>query len=234
MTITEREKALLLAIINEHIKTSRPVGSNVIVEKHLKGVSSATVRNEMVKLEVLGMIEQPHTSAGRIPTTRAYQYYVDKFLNKRGLPKIEQSKLTRVNQKHKGDNNSLIREIAKEVADMSSGAVIVGFAPRDLYYTGISNLFRQPEFETIDLVHNFSEIIDHLDDVMEELFPKIGSDIEIMVGSNNPFGVNCGALVTKYDLGGSRCGTFGILGPVRMPYERNRALLEYARQLISK
>ncbi|MDD5567277.1 MAG: hypothetical protein PHH01_03730 [Patescibacteria group bacterium] len=232
--MTEREKQLLLAIITEHIRHSRPVGSKVIVEKYLKDISSATIRNDMIELERVGLIEQPHTSAGRIPTTKAYEYYVANFLPERELDKTEQQKLQRILSAHRGQYGLVIRELAKAVADLSSVAVIVGFAPRDSYYTGLSNLFRQPEFAEIDLIQNFSQIVDHLDEVMEEIFPRIRPRVEILLGKHNPFGQTCGVLLTKYGGGKIPAGMFGILGPIRMPYERHRALLEYTRNLLSK
>ena len=232
--MTERTQRLLRAIITEYIQNPHPIGSHVIVEKYLKDVSSATIRNDMARLEEQGFIEQPHTSAGRVPTIKAYEYYVANFLSRPGLDKAEQQKLRRVLAQHHGEAAQLIRELAKAVADVRLAAVFVGFSPRDAYYTGLSNLFRQPEFSEIDLVQNFSEIVDHLDEVMEDLFPRVTDRVEILLGKHNPFGTTCGALVTKYTLGKNQNGMFGILGPIRMPYDRHRALLEYTCSLLHK
>ncbi len=231
--MTDREKELLLAIINEHIRYSRPVGSKVIVDKYLKAVSSATVRSEMNKLEKEGLIEQPHTSAGRIPTTKAYEFYVKNFLKDIHLGQPGRQLLEKIKKTHADQSSQLIRELAKGVAELSNEAVIVGFSPRDVYYTGLSNLFRQPEFVEMDLIHNFSEVIDKLDEVMEVLFPQVDSDVRILVGRDNPFGQLCGVLLTKYQ-NQDQTGMFGILGPVRMPYAENRALLKFAKDLLSK
>ncbi len=231
--MTEREKVLLMAIIAEHIRFSKPVGSKVIAEKYLREVSSATIRNDMSRLEQDGLIEQPHTSAGRVPTAKAYKYYVENSLKEKTLSKSIRLQLEKITVQHKNQFEILIRELAKGVAGISSEAVIVGFSPRDVYYTGLSNLFRQPEFEEIDLVQNFSEVIDKLDEVMEQLFPQVAEDIQIMVGQESPFGPQCGVLVTKYQ-SRAQTGMFGILGPVRMPYEENQALLKYTKELLSK
>ncbi|MDP3964581.1 MAG: DeoR family transcriptional regulator [bacterium] len=230
--MTEREKTLLKAIVAEHIAQSRPIGSKIIVDKYLPDVSSATIRNDMARLEEAGLIEQPHTSAGRVPTPKAYEYYVQNFLSKTQLDKSSRQKLEYVVKQHE-DFDRRIRELAKLVAELSSEAVVVGFSERDVYYTGLSNLFRQPEFTTVDTVHDFTEIIDHLDDVMESIFPSVTPQIQILVGRNNPFGQSCGAIVTQYRCDGLT-GMFGILGPMRMPYEKNSALLQYASQIVSK
>lgn len=77
MKMDERKKKILLAIIQDYISTAEPVGSRTISRKYQLGVSPATIRNEMSDLEDLGLIEQPHTSAGRIPSDLGYRYYVD-------------------------------------------------------------------------------------------------------------------------------------------------------------
>ena len=77
-----RGRAVLSAIINEHLITGEPVGSKIIAENFVNsyGLSSATIRNVMVELEESGLLEQPHTSAGRVPTDKGYRFYVDNLL----------------------------------------------------------------------------------------------------------------------------------------------------------
>src|SRR5882672_10849454 len=86
MELDERKAAILRAIVEEHIATAQPVGSQTIARSRRLGVSSATVRNEMTVLEREGYIVQPHTSAGRIPTDRGYRFFVDHFERQPGLP----------------------------------------------------------------------------------------------------------------------------------------------------
>lgn len=75
--VDKRKKRILEAIIHEHILTAEPVGSRTLAKSYKLGISSATIRNEMADLEELGFIEQPYTSAGRIPSDKAYRFYVD-------------------------------------------------------------------------------------------------------------------------------------------------------------
>lgn len=79
--LTERQKKILSAIIDDYIHTAEPVGSRTISKRKDIGFSSATVRNEMADLEELGYLEQPHTSAGRVPSQKGYRYYVDHLLD---------------------------------------------------------------------------------------------------------------------------------------------------------
>ncbi|MBW6408517.1 heat-inducible transcriptional repressor HrcA [Clostridium weizhouense] len=80
MTIDDRKIKILQAIINDYIRTGDPVGSRTIAKKYNLGVGSATIRNEMADLEDMGYLEQPHASAGRIPSSKGYRLYVDKLM----------------------------------------------------------------------------------------------------------------------------------------------------------
>mgnify|MGYP002566583621 FL=1 len=78
--LNERKKKILQIIIEDYISSAEPVGSRTIVRKYDLGLSPATIRNEMSDLELLGYLEQPHTSAGRIPSAQAYRFYVDALI----------------------------------------------------------------------------------------------------------------------------------------------------------
>jgi heat-inducible transcriptional repressor len=86
MTLTERRARLLSLIISEYVDTATPVGSDSVVRKHALRVSSATIRNEMARLEEEGYISHPHTSAGRVPSDKGYRYYVEALMEERDLP----------------------------------------------------------------------------------------------------------------------------------------------------
>jgi heat-inducible transcriptional repressor len=98
LQLEERKKKVLEAIILDYIATAEPVGSRTITKKYDLGVSPATIRNEMADLEDMGLIEQPHTSAGRIPSQIGYRYYVD-YLMEREMVTDEIKKYIRSNLK---------------------------------------------------------------------------------------------------------------------------------------
>ena len=85
MELTERKKKILKAVVENYIETAEPVGSKVISESCGLRISSATVRNEMAELESMGYLEQPHTSAGRIPSPLGYRIYVNELMQKHRL-----------------------------------------------------------------------------------------------------------------------------------------------------
>lgn len=90
MAIDKRKIQILEAIINDYINTGEPVGSRTIAKRYDLGVGSATIRNEMSDLEDMGYLEQPHTSAGRIPSSKGYRLYVDSLMEQARLSEEEQ------------------------------------------------------------------------------------------------------------------------------------------------
>ena len=83
--LTERQLGIVLAVVYEYIKTGEPAGSRTITKKYIKGLSPATIRNEMADLEEMGYFYQPHTSSGRLPTAKSYRVYVDSVTSRQRL-----------------------------------------------------------------------------------------------------------------------------------------------------
>ncbi len=222
MEISDRKNDILNIIIKEHIKTGAPVGSGVLVDKYKLNISPATVRNEMAELEEDGLIAQPHTSAGRIPTEKAYHLYIKNLSCKE--PK--QMELKIFEQILKNKNEQSFKQAAKEMARISNNAVFWAFHRHNLYYTGISNLLSQPEFAQSDLIYDISAIIDRLDEIINEEYDNIKYKPQILIGAENPFGDFCGTVLVKYKVE-ENIGMLGILGPMRMDYEKNLALVRF-------
>ncbi len=218
----KRQEQILFTIIKEHIKTGQPVGSEAVANKYKLDVSSATVRNEMADLEEAGFIAQPHTSAGRIPTDRAYKRY---------LESLKEKKLTAAEQKTIDElladrDEGSFKQTAKALAAVSGSAVFWAFYRNNLYYTGIANLLSQPEFSQTELIYDISAIIDRVDEIIGEIFDRVEFGPQVMVGEDNPFSPICATVMSKYRLG-DRTGLFGLLGPMRMDYEKNLALIRF-------
>lgn len=89
MELDDRKKKILSSVVEDYIVTAEPVGSKTLAEKYKLNYSSATIRNEMKLLEEAGFLEQPHISAGRIPSTKGYRYYVDNLMNDKKLSMID-------------------------------------------------------------------------------------------------------------------------------------------------
>lgn len=230
--LNQRRENLLFKIIEEYIKTAEPVGSALLADKYFGELSSATLRNEMMDLEKGGYLRQPHTSAGRIPTAKGYRYYLTNFLKDKSLASGQKRALDKAKDLFE-DQVQSIKNIAKAVAELSGNTVFVGFGADNVYYTGLTNLFSQPEFENADFARNMGRIIDHLDEAMAGLFDQVKDGTEVLIGSENPFAKECSIITISYQNGRQR-GIFGLLGPIRMDYEQNIALISYIKDLINE
>ncbi|HHX55878.1 MAG TPA: heat-inducible transcription repressor HrcA [Clostridiales bacterium] len=122
MEIDERKYKILDSIIKRYLETGEPVGSRTISKDSGLNLSSATIRNEMADLEELGLIMQPHTSAGRIPTDQGYRLYVDRMMHNK-YEEVEELKDLLIERVDKMDN--LLRQIAKLLAVNTNYATVV-------------------------------------------------------------------------------------------------------------
>jgi heat-inducible transcriptional repressor len=93
--LSEREKLILQSLIDYYVTTAEPVGSRVVAQKFSLGISPATIRNTMQDLEEMGLVTQPHTSAGRIPTDKGYRVYVDSMMGREALSSVEEEQIRR-------------------------------------------------------------------------------------------------------------------------------------------
>ncbi len=231
--LAERPAKVLEAIIREYIRTAEPVGSIAVAGRYHLDASPATIRNDMVDLEEAGFIAQPHTSAGRVPTERAYQYYVAHFLRTQTPPRREVQELQAL-RAMTNELREFARLTAKAVAEFSAESAFMTFGKHDLYYTGLANLFSQPEFAERQEAITMSEVIDGLDEAMGELFEATNDDVQVLIGSRNPIGRSCTVIVTRYEVPELGEGIFGLLGPTRMDYDRNVAWVRYVKNGIQQ
>lgn len=218
VVLNKRTNELFELIVREYIKQAEPVGSEYLRKKYQLDLSPATIRNEMAALESAGFLSQPHTSAGRAPTETGYRYYVEHCLIECDVRTAMENVLRLVRNL---EEEARLKEIAKELARDLQEGVFVGFAPRDTYYTGLSHLFGQPEFEDVDLVRHLSEVVDNLDQIISQLFEAEQKGVRVYIGSENPFGQACASVILKIET-----QVLGVLGPVRMDYDRTVAILK--------
>ena len=115
----ERKQRILHAIIQDYIKSAEPVGSRTLAKNYNLGVSPATVRNEMADLEDLGFLEQPHTSAGRIPSAKGYRFYVDAMLHSNGTEREDAEQINRIWQQKPANFEDFFLNVAKLISQIS-------------------------------------------------------------------------------------------------------------------
>lgn len=125
MDIDERKSRVLQAIIQDYVLTAEPVGSRTLARKYRFGLSPATIRNEMSDLEELGFLEQPHTSAGRVPSNRGYRYFVDRLMEAHDLGPTEEEQIEHAFQRRVHEIDTLIQHTARLLSEATHYASIV-------------------------------------------------------------------------------------------------------------
>ncbi len=139
--LSERERTILAVLIDHYIRTAEPVGSRVIAMRYALGVSPATVRNTLSDLEEKGLIEQPHTSAGRVPTETGYRFYVDQLLKSEHLSQLEKKNIKRALTIDYGAVEDILEQTSRVLARVTSQLGVT-----------ISPKFDQAVLNKIDLV----------------------------------------------------------------------------------
>lgn len=338
MALDERKQRILKAIINKYIEVAEPISSKTILADYDLQVSSATIRNEMVALEHLGYIKQPHISSGRIPSSPGYRYYVD-YLMDHGvlaLPEKQllidsiQSELKKVDnylqkigslvasltnytvfvteESEDNDRVNLIKliglienrvlliivlsskrtkdfllnfaEAVKEeklqylsqlLTDAFKDKTLESLTPelqnsiRDLFpespaiseeifklveetlvkerdvelvVEGICNIFKQPEFNEVNVIESFLSTVEEKNLILSTLDNVLKSSDNIHIRIGDEIGVDSlkdyALISTSYKFVDGISGKIGIIGPTRMSYEKSIQLLETTLEALDK
>jgi transcriptional regulator of heat shock response len=238
--LSNRQVSILFSVIDEYVRSAEPVASQAIVEARAVDASPATVRSEMVALEGAGYLAQPHASAGRVPTETAYRLYIAYLQQQRNAAAASVvGEIAAVVTRELGDIRTFGKALARTLAELASQAIVIGFSRGDAYATGISYVIVQPEFQDLDARRSFSAAVDRLDETLDALdgllnaVPSEASAKEgrarVVLGSENPFGPQVGTVASHLALPEGHTLTLGIVGPMRMAYDRNLGLMETVR-----
>lgn len=232
--INERQAHILSLVVGEFIATAQPVASGTITRKFNLSVSPATVRNDMAVLEAVGLLRQPHTSAGRVPTEEGYRFYLANFVDQRCSRRVC-APIRRASE-DTNDARQKLRRIARALVELSGETAVSSLATSPkahwMHYSGISNLFGKPDFSDVETMRSLSSIIDQFDDVLRGMFDRIDSDVNVWIGGENPFGDQVATVMVKYQLPSRMTGLLGLVGPLRMDYEKNIRLLSEAKNVL--
>ncbi len=235
--MTDRQERLLKLIIDEYISTAEPVSSKLLEESGFFGLSSATIRAEMNELEHGGYLEQPHTSAGRAPTDKAYRFYVDNLVRTGDIEpesRLKQKIKTTV-AKMGNDPRSINKAVANLLSELSDSLVITNIIESDDFYkSGLSSLFNHPEFRELNRAFELAKFFDHFEAMFNEFATKFIAEIDsayginIFIGQENPMSdIHDESVITgRYKLPHNFTGSITLIGPTRMNYARNISLVK--------
>lgn len=215
--LRERQQRILQAIVEQYAEVASPVGSSLLAK--VFGVSSATIRSEMADLERLGYIAQPHTSAGRIPTDKGYRFYVNNLAD--NVPetaadrRAEKALATRVSSG--GVTDHVIKNAVDTLVELTHNLGLATIGDQ-LYMSGLSNLFGQPEFINNEQVREVASLLDNLEPWLYEAAPN--EPLSVYIGQENPIGrsAGCTLIVSRFRSPHSDRSYIGVLGPTRQSY----------------
>lgn len=231
--MTDRQKQILSAIVEQYAEVAAPVGSNLLAKAF--NVSSATVRAEMAELERLGYINQPHTSAGRVPTDKGYRFYVNN-LSEDKLPSVERRGGERALAARVQDSGVPERAIRNAVDTLVELTHNLGLATigNQLYMSGLSNLFGQPEFMHAGQVQQVARLLDNLEPWLREAAPN--QPLSVYIGSENPIGrsAGCSLIISRFHSPYSDQSYIGVLGPTRQSYRDVMMLVRRAGETLEE
>lgn len=223
--MTERQQKLLDAIVEQYAEVASPVGSTLLAK--IFDVSSATIRAEMAELERLGYIKQPHTSAGRVPTDRGYRFYVNHISENLPDSRAERALSRRVQSA--GAPERMIRNAVDTLVELTHNLGLATIGPQ-LYMSGLSNLFGQPEFVNGLQVQQVAQLLDNLEPWLREAAPN--EPLSVYIGSENPIGRSAGVslVISRFHSPFSDRSYIGTLGPTRQSYRDVMSLVARAGQ----
>lgn len=232
--LTSRQVQILRAVVEEYINSAEPVGSDTIDRKYNLGVSPATIRNEMVYLTKHGYLKQPHTSAGRSPTSLAMKVYVRDLMREKDLSVAEEVSLKERIWQRRTHLNLLLQESAKILAQRAHS---VGFAmteDKQLFISGSAQLLSMPEFFDIDAMRAVLNLIDETS-LLSDIFERFEGEqvVQIVFGEElgNSSLDSVGFVYTSFTANGQHCW-LGVIGSSRFDYPYVVPMMRYFRGCI--
>lgn len=228
--LKDRQKSILGAVIEAYIRTARPVASQELAREFNLGLSPATLRNELLHLNEMGYVEQPHTSAGRVPTDRGYRFFVDHLLTDEDLTPREQKEISEAFDARQEEE--FAKELSRAVSHVSGMFTAVGLGEGGIFYkTGFASVMEEPEFEDQERVRAFAHLADALDEEIKNFLPPLNrgkDEARIFIGRENPWreAHDYAMTISFWEHPYGFRGFVSMIGPMRADYGKQKAILE--------
>lgn len=251
--LTSRQEKILKLIVEKYIRQAQPVSSLQISGEYDFGICPATIRNEMTHLTKKEYLSQPHTSSGKVPTDRGYDFFVNGILgNDIQICQPWFAQLKQLEDEFE-DINTLVQKSIKKLAAVSD-SLMMGYSPDYdfLYEDGWKELMLQPEFRSDEILKNFLKNLGEIEEKIEKFIsdekPKSKDStkeknkknnrmIKIFIGKNNPFfkSDDFSLIISKINLPKTKKGgILAIFGPKRMSYKKNIFLMNTASKFFNE
>jgi len=234
MNLTPRQSEILKAIIEEYISNAQPVGSTELVERRHLPISGATVRNIMATLVKEGYLDMPHVSSGRVPSDRAYRYYVAELMEEDQVSVLEEISLKQKIWNQRYEIERLLRNTAESLSEVTDS---LAFATTDdgyATYTGTSRVFDKPEFFEINVTKSVFRFVDDYELLTSVVNNYVSADdVTVLIGQEiglanmDPICI----IAAKAMMGEKNC-CIGIIAPARSKYGRLIPIIRHTKGLL--
>lgn len=231
--LTPRQKQILSCTIEVHIETRGPVGSRTLAEYPGSDLSPASLRHEMGVLEEMGYLTHPHTSAGRTPTDKGYQFYVNHIVKEEPVSPDVLEIIAR-EMAGKIQNLEFLMDRASRILSAIAEEAVVATAPwpdwerQQVFVGGSRYILQQPEFQDVKKLERLMTFLEEKSFVIDLLkLQSLQPGVHVAIGERElPKQIwDCALVSAPYLYRGKYAGSLGILGPRRMPYGRIMGLV---------
>lgn len=236
--LTERQEKILHSTVAEYVQSALPVSSQALLSRYGFSLSSAMVRSELNALEQKGYLAKPHVSAGRIPTDKGYRFFVDEVLShSSSLDEQNTAALpTQEEPEHKARSFlESLQALCRNLAEASLSLTVVYVPEKSLFWKeGWDMVLRAPEFRTHEHIGSFSQFLVDVERGIRGFHsPKL---LEIYIGKENPFSKekDFSIIISAYSFSRRQKGWMALVGPKRMPYQRNIRLVRWAARSMGR
>jgi len=231
--LTERQKKILEYIINEYTVTKKPIGSKEFCQKYFKDLSSATIRREFNFLTVNKYLTQPYWSAGRLPTDKAYQWFIKENLLNR---EKNEDELDRWVKKLDDWKKLSFEEIAKKISQLCE-SLTIGYLLNDqlIYRYGLKKFFEQLEEMELQNWESVWEDVDLLDERLKKRIDDlIEEPFQIFIGKESPITRDENLSVISYTVfDDEKQNLLILIGPKNIICEKNLNILQTAYNILN-
>ena len=258
-----RQDVIFGVVVSAYIETAEPVGSGAISKRSGLGLSSASIRNIMVDLEDRGLLAQPHTSAGRVPTDKGYRYYVDRLMKPEELPANEKTWIVREIGKV-GSIEALADRVSKVISTLTenTGMIYIKNLRRvsflthlleelaqaqrmadfleeepELFIEGIFRMFEQPEFRDAQRMRDLLKFFDDKEGFLDIFAGDLEHEgVQVHIGSENPVDEleDVSLVVKDYYFRNAPIGGIAVVGPTRMRYAKVISVVDFVADTVSE
>jgi len=226
--MNERQSQLLKTLVREYVDCAQPVSSSFLANRFSVSCSPATIRNELARLTDQGYVRKMYYSSGSVPTNKAYRFFVDEFLASENSEECE-------------TQHSAFESYEQAMAFLAHRTFALSALideDMNIAFDGVQELFSQPDFSTRDEYCQLARLVDDIVNIRNELFSELhDTPMRIRVAERGTLTCASDAfssMTGSVRAGNNRDAVFFVIGPVRMPYERNWKTFQLVKRCLSR